>query len=209
MKNTSNKPTKSVGTRLPEASSSTPALLEQTRLRLPNQGVPDLDGLELLDREDLIATIKRMVNGGVSLSFHGKRTAMEIARRVRPRITRRISDLHVGTPEEQSRNLLIEGENLQAMVTLYKYRGQVDLILVHVVERARSRLVADRCANRLPSNKTLQAELPHQPLHCTPRNIESFALHLPPDLPDAIDREVLGKDPHDLRPERFIALSPG
>ena len=52
----------------------------------------DLDGLELLDRDDLIATVKRMVNGGVSLSFHGKRTAMEIARRVRPRVTRRMKE---------------------------------------------------------------------------------------------------------------------
>ena len=91
--------------------------------------ITDLEGLELLDREDLVAMVKRMLNGGVSLSFHGKRTAMEIARRVRPRVTRRIKDLHVGTPEEQSRNLLVEGENLQAMVTLYKYRGQIDLIV--------------------------------------------------------------------------------
>ena len=30
---------------------------------------------------------------------------------------------------EQSRNLLIEGENLQTMVTLYKYRGEVDSIV--------------------------------------------------------------------------------
>lgn len=97
-------------------------------LRLADQ-MTDLDGLELLDREDLIAMVKRMVNGGVSLSFHGKRTAMEIARRVRPRVTRRMKDLHVGTPEQQSKNLLIEGENLQAMVTLYKYRGQIDLIV--------------------------------------------------------------------------------
>src|SRR6478735_7790092 len=89
----------------------------------------DFDGLELLDREDLIAIVKRAVNGGVSLSFHGKRTAMEIARRVRPRVIRRVKDLHVGSPEAQSQNLIIEGENLQAMVTLYKYRGQIDLIL--------------------------------------------------------------------------------
>ena len=91
--------------------------------------VTSLDGLDLLDREDLIAMVKRMVNGGVSLSFNGKRTAMEITRKVRPRVTRRIKDLHVGSPEDQCRNLLIEGENLQAMVTLYKYRGQVDLIV--------------------------------------------------------------------------------
>ena len=89
----------------------------------------NLDNLELLDREDLIEIVQRMVNGGVSLNFHGKRAAMNIRRRVRPRVTRRLKSLHVGTPQEQSRNLLIEGENLQAMVTLYKYRGQVDLIV--------------------------------------------------------------------------------
>jgi adenine-specific DNA-methyltransferase len=89
----------------------------------------DLDGLDLLDREDLIAMVRRMVNGGVSLSFYGKRTALEIARRVRPRVTRRVKDLHIGSPSEQSRNLLVEGENLQTMVTLYKYRGLVDLVL--------------------------------------------------------------------------------
>ncbi len=35
----------------------------------------------------------------------------------------------VGSNEEQARNLVIEGDNLQAMVTLYRERGQVDLIL--------------------------------------------------------------------------------
>ena len=34
-----------------------------------------------------------------------------------------------GTEAEQARNLLIEGDNLQALVTLYRERGQVDLIL--------------------------------------------------------------------------------
>jgi len=63
--------------------------------------VTSMDGLDLLDREDLIAMVKRMVNGGVSLSFNGKRTAMEIARKVRPRVMRRIKDLHVGSPEDQ------------------------------------------------------------------------------------------------------------
>jgi adenine-specific DNA-methyltransferase len=73
--------------------------------------------------------VRGLLSNGVALSFHGKRSAMEIAKRVRPRIMRREPRLHVGSPEEQTRNLLIEGENLQAMVTLYKYRGSVDLIL--------------------------------------------------------------------------------
>jgi len=85
--------------------------------------------LEQLDREDLLKFAKGLLANGVALSFHGKRTAMEIAKRVRPRVTRRESRLHVGTPEAQARNLLVEGENLQAMVTLYKFRGLVDLVL--------------------------------------------------------------------------------
>lgn len=88
-----------------------------------------LDPLELLDREDLIKMIRTMQGGGVILNFHGKRTAQEIDRKVRPRQTQVVSRLCVGTPEEQARNMLIEGENLQAMVTLYKERGQVDLII--------------------------------------------------------------------------------
>lgn len=87
------------------------------------------DSLESLDRDDLVRIIKGLLTNGVALSFHGKRTAMEISKRVRPRVMRRESRLHVGSPEEQACNLLIEGENLQAMVTLYKYRGLVDLIL--------------------------------------------------------------------------------
>jgi adenine-specific DNA-methyltransferase len=87
------------------------------------------DSIDLLDKEDLLKLLKTMINGGVTLNFFGKRSAMEIGKKVRPRVTRRVNDLHVGTPEEQSKNLLIEGENLQAMVTLYKFRGQVDLIV--------------------------------------------------------------------------------
>jgi adenine-specific DNA-methyltransferase len=96
---------------------------------MKNDTPMNVDGLDLLDRDDLLSLVKRMMNGGVSLSFHGKRSAMEIARKVRPRITRRMKEFHVGTPDEQCKNLLIEGENLQAMVTLYKYRGNVDLVL--------------------------------------------------------------------------------
>jgi adenine-specific DNA-methyltransferase len=99
-----------------------------TSLKLPEQ-IANLETLDLLDREDMIAMIKRLVDGGVSLNFSGKQAAREIARRVRPRVTRRIKDLHVGLPEEQCKNLLVEGENLQAMVTLYKYRGEIDLIV--------------------------------------------------------------------------------
>ncbi len=70
-----------------------------------------------------------MMDGGVTVNFQGKRFAQELYKRVRPRQTLIKKELSVGLPEEQARNLIIEGENLQAMVTLYKERGQVDLIL--------------------------------------------------------------------------------
>lgn len=85
--------------------------------------------LAKLDRDDLERMVRGLLTNGVALSFYGKRTALEIYRRVRPRVTRREPKLHVGSPADQACNLLIEGENLQAMVTLYKYRGEVDLIL--------------------------------------------------------------------------------
>lgn len=89
----------------------------------------DVTSLELLDRDDLVKMVTSMAQGGIFINFYGKRSATEIAKKVRPRVTRQVKDLHVGTPAEQCRNLLVEGENLQAMVTLYKQRGQVDLIL--------------------------------------------------------------------------------
>lgn len=85
--------------------------------------------LSRLDRDDLENLVRTLLGGGVALNFYGKRSALEIYRRVRPRVTRREPKLHVGDPGDQAKNMLIEGENLQAMVTLYKYRGEVDLIL--------------------------------------------------------------------------------
>lgn len=89
----------------------------------------NINALEMLDRDDLLKMVKSMMNNGISLNFHGKRTAQEIDKKVRPRQTQIIKKLCVGSPEDQARNMIIEGENLQAMVTIYKERGQVDLIL--------------------------------------------------------------------------------
>lgn len=88
-----------------------------------------LSALDFLDRDDLLKMVKSIMSSGISLNFHGKRTAQEIDKKVRPRQTQIKKELSVGSPEEQARNMIIEGENLQAMVTLYKERGQVDLII--------------------------------------------------------------------------------
>jgi len=65
-----------------------------------NPDFDNLSSLELLDKEDLLEIVKKMVSGGISLSFYGKRTAAEIDKRVRPRCTRIQKHLCVGTPEE-------------------------------------------------------------------------------------------------------------
>jgi adenine-specific DNA-methyltransferase len=66
---------------------------------------------------------------GVRITFSGKNVVRQIARMVRPRVMQRIAKYCVGSPDQQADNLLIEGECLQAMVSLYRYRGRIDLIL--------------------------------------------------------------------------------
>jgi adenine-specific DNA-methyltransferase len=85
--------------------------------------------LRAFTREQLIALLQERVEGGVKIQFSGKANARRIARLVRPRVQRIIAKYSVGGAEAQARNLVIEGDNLQSMVTLYRERGQVDLII--------------------------------------------------------------------------------
>ncbi|WP_461207615.1 site-specific DNA-methyltransferase [Clostridium sp. DL1XJH146] len=93
------------------------------------EGIESGDILESMDKNELLKILKKMLSGGISVMFHGKKTASEIRRKVRPRIMKQEGDLSVGSEQEAAGNMLIEGENLQAMVTLYKYKGLVDLIV--------------------------------------------------------------------------------
>src|SRR6266540_856835 len=80
-----------------------------------------------LSREQLIGIIEAGNEGGIRINFAGKSGARRLARLVRPRVTRNIPKLGYGDPDERAANILIEGDNLQSMVTLYKERGLVDL----------------------------------------------------------------------------------
>jgi adenine-specific DNA-methyltransferase len=85
-----------------------------------------------LRREDLLKLLEQRDDeetGGIRLSYKGQRPPWQIVRRVKPRRQKIDAKLSYGTEKEQSCNLVVEGENLQAMVALYKYRGQVDLVL--------------------------------------------------------------------------------
>jgi adenine-specific DNA-methyltransferase len=94
----------------------------------------DPDTLRQLSREQLLDLMLRVVEdgyteGGIRINFEGKATTRTIARKVRPRILRTLRRYGVGDPEQQAQNLVIEGDNLQAMATLYRERGRVDLIV--------------------------------------------------------------------------------
>ena len=89
----------------------------------------NLASLELMSKEELLEFAKKMINGGITLSFNGKRTAQVIERKVMPRIIRVNRKLSFNAEQSIGKNILVDGENLQAMVTLYKYKGQIDLIV--------------------------------------------------------------------------------
>ncbi len=89
----------------------------------------DLTELESLRVEQLIEMIREKTGAGVNLSFPGKVLARQLGRRVRPRNQRTVKALSVGNEHGRSRNLIIEGDNLQALASLYRERGQIDMIL--------------------------------------------------------------------------------
>lgn len=85
-----------------------------------------------LSRDDLVRLLLERDGdnaGGIRLTYPGQTPPWQIIRQLKPRSQRIERKLCVGDEASQSQNMLIEGENLQALVSLYKYRGQVDLIL--------------------------------------------------------------------------------
>lgn len=85
-----------------------------------------------LSRDDLIRLFHERDGadaGGIRLTYPGQTPPWQIVRQLKPRSQRIERKLSVGGEDSQSENALIEGENLQALVSLYKYRAQVDLVL--------------------------------------------------------------------------------
>ncbi len=98
-----------------------------TRLIVP----PAYVGMSVADlsREQLLDVLDANEEGGIKISFAGKDNARRLARAVRPRVIRNVAKYGAGSADERAVNLAIEGDNLQAMATLYKQRGNVDLVL--------------------------------------------------------------------------------
>lgn len=66
---------------------------------------------------------------GIVLNYTGRTAPWQIVRQIKPRMFEFNKRASVGSAEEECVNELWDGENLSTMVTLYKYRGQVDLVL--------------------------------------------------------------------------------
>jgi 16S rRNA G966 N2-methylase RsmD len=73
--------------------------------------------------------LEEISQGGIKILFSGKANSQRIARKVKPRTLREIKSLSIGSEEQKSKNLVIEGDNLLAMATLYQYHGKIDLII--------------------------------------------------------------------------------
>ncbi len=91
---------------------------------------------EQLTRGDLIRLLEQhdaeraeAGKDGIIMSYTGRTAPWQIIRQVKPKLTKINQRASVGDAQAQGQNIIMDGENLSAMVTLYKYRGQVDLIL--------------------------------------------------------------------------------
>lgn len=66
---------------------------------------------------------------GIVMSYTGRAAPWQIIRQVKPKLHRIVKKVSCGDETAQTENEIWDGENLSTMVTLYKYRGQVDLIV--------------------------------------------------------------------------------
>lgn len=96
---------------------SSPEFSEKKELRQLIGDALSFSGNEPSDRE------------GVKLMYPKRMRPWDISNMVKPKQHNTVPKLSVRMGEAEPVNELVEGENLSAMVTLYKYRGQVDLIL--------------------------------------------------------------------------------
>ena len=89
--------------------------------------VPRSALVRLLQEHD--AALAEAGKDGIVMNYTGRTAPWQIIRQVKPKLSRIVTKLCEGDAQGQCQNEIWDGENLSAMVTLYKYRGQVDLIL--------------------------------------------------------------------------------
>lgn len=75
------------------------------------------------------ASLAEAGKDGIVMNYTGRTAPWQIIRQVKPKLSRILNKVSEGDEKIQCENEIWDGENLSTMVTLYKYRGQVDLIL--------------------------------------------------------------------------------
>ncbi len=90
-------------------------------------GMPRATLIKLLQEHD--ASLVEAGKNGIVMSYTGRTAPWQIIRQVKPKLSSIAKKLSVGDEQAQCENEIWDGENLGTLVTLYKYRGQVDLIL--------------------------------------------------------------------------------
>lgn len=93
----------------------------------PYDHIPRAGLIRLLQEHD--SALLEAGKDGIIMSYTGRTAPWQIIRLVKPKLSRIIKKLSAGDEKLQCENEIWDGENLSAMVTSYKYRGQVDLIL--------------------------------------------------------------------------------
>ncbi len=83
--------------------------------------------IQLLEGHD--AALAAAGRDGIVMNYMGRTAPWQISRMVKPKLNRILKKFSFGSEESQCENELWEGENLSAMVTLFKLRGQIDLIV--------------------------------------------------------------------------------
>lgn len=83
--------------------------------------------IRLLQEQE--AASREAGKNGIVMSYTGRTAPWQIIRLVKPKLSKIIKKYSVGDEASQAENEIWDGENLSTMVTLYKHRGQVDLIV--------------------------------------------------------------------------------
>jgi len=91
---------------------------------------------EQMSRATLIQLLQRQEEAnreagknGIVMNYTGRTAPWQIIRQVKPKLSKIVKKYSQGEEQQQCENEIWDGENLSNMVTLYKYRGQVDLII--------------------------------------------------------------------------------
>src|SRR3954454_20393899 len=91
--------------------------------------------------------------GGIKIIFSDKAIAKQIIRLVKPRILKELPRYSLNP--SNSPNLVLEGDNLHALASLYQYRNKIDLILTDPPYNTGKDFRYNDNQNKLPNDEEL------------------------------------------------------